>query len=108
MRIVGYTREHGFPPSFRELGEQMGIASTNGVNDHLRRLERKGYIERQPRQGRCIKVLWEPDKQPSDDPPQLPPDVTTEHMSRAAVIMLKGDRVVIQRLVAEAIAAREA
>lgn len=34
------------PLSIRELGERMGIKSTNGVNDHLKALERKGYIVR--------------------------------------------------------------
>ena len=34
--------ERGYPPTLREIGESMGIRSTNGVNDHLRALERKG------------------------------------------------------------------
>lgn len=32
------------PPTVREIGEAMGIASVNGVSDHLRQLERKGYL----------------------------------------------------------------
>ena len=38
--------EHGVPPSFREIGKQLNINSTNGVSDHIRALERKGYLER--------------------------------------------------------------
>lgn len=37
---------HGFPPTIQEIGERFTIASTNGVHDHLRALERKGFIER--------------------------------------------------------------
>src|SRR6476620_4759000 len=37
----------GYPPTLREIGEHMGIRSTNGVNDHLKALEKKGYLERE-------------------------------------------------------------
>ena len=39
-------REKGFAPSIQEIGKQFKIASTNGVSDHLKALERKGYIRR--------------------------------------------------------------
>ena len=39
-------RERGFAPSILEIGKQFKIASTNGVSDHLKALERKGYIRR--------------------------------------------------------------
>ncbi|NLN93474.1 MAG: transcriptional repressor LexA [Candidatus Hydrogenedens sp.] len=38
--------EHGYPPTIQEIGQRFGIASTNGVFDHLKTLERKGFIER--------------------------------------------------------------
>jgi repressor LexA len=38
---------HGFPPSIREMAEHMGIRSTNGVNDHLKALQRKGFLSRE-------------------------------------------------------------
>lgn len=41
-----YIADHGFPPTIREIGAQFRINSTNGVLDHLRALERKGYVER--------------------------------------------------------------
>jgi repressor LexA len=44
--IIESIREHGFPPTIAEMGETFNITSTNGVNDHLLALERKGYIER--------------------------------------------------------------
>lgn len=44
--IVGSIRERGFPPTMVEIGEKFHISSLNGVNDHLKALERKGYIRR--------------------------------------------------------------
>lgn len=48
--ILAYLIEHiqalGYPPTIAELGAHFGIASTNGVNDHLVALEKHGYIER--------------------------------------------------------------
>ncbi len=40
-------RERGFPPSIREIGKALGIASLRGVTGHLEALERKGFIERE-------------------------------------------------------------
>lgn len=47
---------HGYPPSLRELGDDLGIRSTNGVNDHLLALEKKGYIIRDATKSRGIRV----------------------------------------------------
>ena len=44
--LVKTIREKGFAPSIPEIGRQFKIASTNGVSDHLKALERKGYIRR--------------------------------------------------------------
>lgn len=44
--IIDSIRDRGYPPTIAEIGADFGITSTNGVNDHLRALERKGYIER--------------------------------------------------------------
>jgi repressor LexA len=52
--IVRESEERGFPPTIREIGEQMDIASTNGVNDHLKALERKGYLTRGEQQSRSL------------------------------------------------------
>lgn len=49
--------ETGYPPTIRELGDVLGIASTNGVNDHLKALERKGYIKRDGAQARGLTPL---------------------------------------------------
>ena len=44
--IIESIRDYGYPPTIAEIGEEFGITSTNGVNDHLVALEKKGYIER--------------------------------------------------------------
>ncbi len=51
--------ERGYPPTLREIGEHMGIRSTNGVNDHLRALERKGYLRREDMKSRALKLVGE-------------------------------------------------
>ena len=48
-------REKGYAPSIPEIGKQFKIASTNGVSDHLKALEKKGYIRRVGK--RAIEVL---------------------------------------------------
>jgi repressor LexA len=52
--IVKESEERGFPPTIREIGEEMDIRSTNGVNDHLKALERKGYLTRGEQQSRSL------------------------------------------------------
>mgnify|MGYP003643876431 FL=1 len=44
--VIECVRDRGMPPTIAEIGEEFGIASTNGVNDHLVALEKKGFIER--------------------------------------------------------------
>lgn len=51
--------ERGYPPTLREIGEYMGIRSTNGVNDHLRALERKGYLRREDMKSRALRLVGE-------------------------------------------------
>jgi repressor LexA len=55
--------ERGYPPTLREIGEYMGIRSTNGVNDHLRALERKGYLRREDMKSRALRVVDVNDRQ---------------------------------------------
>jgi repressor LexA len=47
--------DRGYPPTLREIGNFMGIRSTNGVNDHLRALERKGYLAREDMKSRALR-----------------------------------------------------
>ncbi len=63
--------DRGYPPTLREIGEHMGIRSTNGVNDHLRALERKGYLTREDMKSRALKLV---EDQLSAAPPKLNTD----------------------------------
>lgn len=60
-QTLGFIRqsieERGYPPTLREIGSHMGIRSTNGVNDHLRALERKGYLRREDMKSRALKLV---------------------------------------------------
>lgn len=47
----------GYSPTLREIGQQMGIKSTNGVNDHLKALERKGFLERDDLKSRTLRPV---------------------------------------------------
>jgi SOS-response transcriptional repressor LexA len=55
--IREYIAEHGYPPTLREIGARMGIRSTNGVTDHLRALERKGFVRTGENTARGIQIL---------------------------------------------------
>mgnify|MGYP000544172153 CR=1 FL=1 len=47
----------GFPPTLREIGEHFGIKSTNGVNDHLKALEKKGFLRREDLKSRAMRPV---------------------------------------------------
>ncbi|QDP40281.1 transcriptional repressor LexA [Radiobacillus deserti] len=59
--ILEYIKEQvldkGYPPSVREIGEAVGLASSSTVHGHLSRLEKKGFIRRDPTKPRAIEVL---------------------------------------------------
>ena len=52
--IASEIEERGYPPTIREIGEALEIASTNGVNDHLKALEKKGYLQRDAAKSRAL------------------------------------------------------
>lgn len=54
--IDDYLTMWGTPPTFREIGAEFGIVSPNGVECHLRALEKKGAIDRVRNQSRSIRV----------------------------------------------------
>lgn len=70
--IIEHIQETGFPPTIREIGEQLQIRSTNGVNDHLKALEKKGYLLREDAKSRAIRPVFTPGGNPfgsnSDEP----------------------------------------
>jgi repressor LexA len=53
--------DEGYPPTLREIADRFGLNSTNGVNDHLVALEKKGYIRRGADKSRAIEILANPE-----------------------------------------------
>ena len=51
-----FARSNGFPPSLREIGSNFKIAASS-VLDHLKVLEKKGFIKRIPFKPRCLEIL---------------------------------------------------
>src|SRR6185369_10436705 len=55
--IAASIAERGFPPTLREIGEHFSIRSTNGVNDHLKALEKKGHLRREDLKSRAMRPV---------------------------------------------------
>jgi SOS-response transcriptional repressor LexA len=64
QRVLAFVREfleeNGFPPTFREIGDAIGLASVNAVRGHLFALEKKGYITKTPDKARSIQIVHPP------------------------------------------------
>lgn len=54
--IVDFQHQNNYTPSFREIAEQFDIRSTKAVSDHLQALERRGFISREKRKSRTIRI----------------------------------------------------
>src|SRR5262245_22052592 len=54
--LVEYVDGHGYPPTVREIGEQVGLASPSTVHAHLANLERAGYLRRDPTKPRALEL----------------------------------------------------
>ncbi|MBC5811644.1 MAG: transcriptional repressor LexA [Candidatus Eremiobacteraeota bacterium] len=52
--IRDFTDEHGYPPSVREIGERVGLSSSSTVQSHLKSLEKRGLILRDPTKPRAL------------------------------------------------------
>ena len=57
--IAEQIRQRGYPPSVREIGEAVGLASSSTVHAHLQVLQRDGYLQRDPTKPRAIVVNFE-------------------------------------------------
>ena len=53
------TRQHGYPPTIRELMADMEIQSSNGVKTQLRLLRRKGWVDWQDGKARTLRIMGE-------------------------------------------------
>ena len=54
--MADFAKRHGYAATIREIGAYFGLASTNGVNDHLKALERKGLLVRDAKTARSIRL----------------------------------------------------
>jgi repressor LexA len=54
--LVGYVDGHGYPPTVREIGEAVGLASPSTVHAHLANLERAGLLRRDPTKPRALEL----------------------------------------------------
>ncbi len=55
MSLPRFTAEHGYPPSVREIGELVGLSSSSTIHAHLKALERRGLIQRDPTKPRAMR-----------------------------------------------------
>ena len=62
--IKSYTEEHAYPPSVREIGTAVGLASPSTVHMHLKQLEEQGLIRRDSKKPRTIEVVQKEEPQP--------------------------------------------
>jgi repressor LexA len=83
--IENHLQIKGYPPSIREMADHMGIRSTNGVNDHLKALERKGYISRMSNlKSRAISLVASAASNGSSDTEPQEPIVAVPIVGRVA------------------------
>lgn len=83
--VIAYIRDHGYPPSLREIGAALKIRSTNGVSDHLSALARKGYIEMGNTKARAIRVTLP--SEPTDASHET--DAATIEEARAVLTLIE-------------------
>jgi repressor LexA len=76
--IRAFTSEHGYPPSVREIGERVGLSSSSTVQSHLKTLERRGLLRRDPTKPRALVAARD------EDEPITIPSVTIPIVGRVA------------------------
>ncbi len=55
--LLVYVEEHGYPPTVREIGQAVGLASPSTVHAHLANLERAGLLRRDPTKPRALELI---------------------------------------------------
>jgi repressor LexA len=70
--VLEYSRQHGYPPSVRDIGNALHLTSSSTVHSHLSALEKKGYIRRDPSKPRAIEILRDDSSMPRKRPVLLP------------------------------------
>jgi repressor LexA len=65
--VVEYVDRHGYPPTVREIGDAVGLASPSTVHAHLANLERAGFLRRDPTKPRALELRREVKAEPARD-----------------------------------------
>ena len=63
--LVEYVDRHGYPPTVREIGEEVGLASPSTVHAHLANLERAGLLRRDPTKPRALELIGREKREPA-------------------------------------------
>lgn len=91
QQILDFVRQsvekRGFPPSIREIGEAVGLSSSSTVHSHLRSLETKRYLRRNPSKPRSIELL----------------DPTTGRHERSRLDILQSENDLLRKAIADAL-----
>jgi repressor LexA len=70
--LVDYVDRHGYPPTVREIGEAVGLASPSTVHAHLANLERAGLLKRDPTKPRALELVGREPTARAAELPKLP------------------------------------
>jgi len=70
--LAEYLDEHGYPPTVREIGDAVGLASPSTVHAHLANLERAGLLRRDPTKPRAIELVGRRRAEAGRDVPAAP------------------------------------
>jgi len=73
--LVEYVDGHGYPPTVREIGEKVGLASPSTVHAHLANLERAGLLKRDPTKPRALELVGRRSSAAGSDGDGARPDV---------------------------------
>ncbi len=87
--ICAYTKEHSYPPSVREIGTAVGLASPSTVHMHLKALETCGLIKRDPKKPRTIEIVHE-DEENGDAAEEKLAEVTQDLDTNSITLPLVG------------------
>jgi repressor LexA len=70
--LVAYVDGHGYPPTVREIGEEVGLASPSTVHAHLANLERAGLLRRDPTKPRALELIGRERREPEPASAEAP------------------------------------
>jgi repressor LexA len=68
--LVDYVDRHGYPPTVREIGDAVGLASPSTVHAHLANLERAGLLKRDPTKPRALELAGRGTRATADEEPE--------------------------------------